>query len=139
MRTVAKKVSWGAPLREHSEHSDSSGGVHVYGRGADKPVDKEKKQKRSENKKHSKASSERTSNDILDSVEIVQRKDKGKAMPGGRGGKGISSSRGRGGLHFYQTKQAKRFLIVVSLIVLFCCDFMINVNVAEILLCPLNH
>ena len=97
MRTVPKKVSWAAPLREHSEHSDSSGGVHVYGRGADKPVDKEKKQKRSENKKHSKASSERTSNDILDSVEIVQRKDKGKAMPGGRGGKGRSSSRGRGG------------------------------------------
>ena len=97
MRTVAKKVSWGAPLREHSEHSDSSGGVHVYGRGADKPVDKKKKQKRSENKKYGKASSERTNNDILDSVDIVQRKDKGKAMPGGRGGKGRSSSRGRGG------------------------------------------
>ena len=48
MQQVARKVSLGAPNREKSEGSVSSAGVNVYGRGADKSVDKKKKQNKSE-------------------------------------------------------------------------------------------
>ena len=34
MSAHAKRVSWGAPERENSESSQSSGGVLVHGRGA---------------------------------------------------------------------------------------------------------
>ena len=33
---TAKKMIWGPPSRQCSESSESSGGVNVYGRGADK-------------------------------------------------------------------------------------------------------
>ena len=55
MSAHAKRVSWGAPERENSESSQSSGGVLVHGRGAEKEVSKEKKIKKASNKKRAKA------------------------------------------------------------------------------------
>ena len=54
MQKVARKVSWGAPNRESSAGSVSSAGVNVYGRGAEKSVDKGKKKNKSDDKKQDK-------------------------------------------------------------------------------------
>ena len=42
---TAKKMRWGSPSRQSSESSESSGGVNVYGRGADKSTTRKKKSK----------------------------------------------------------------------------------------------
>ena len=62
----AKKVSWGAPSISDSEDSFSSGGVHVYGRGAEKVKSKERKEKESKKKKHFKQSSNKSQVDIIE-------------------------------------------------------------------------
>ena len=59
MSAHAKRVSWGAPERENSESTQSSGGVLVHGRGAEKEVSKEKKIKEASNKKRAKESADR--------------------------------------------------------------------------------
>ena len=106
MKKTAQKVSWGAPSR-NSDDSMSSGGVHVYGRAAEKRENKEKKKKRLENRKKCQESMNRTSVDILgDSVNGISpennnlggTRSKGKAKRGGKGGKGGKGARGgRGG------------------------------------------
>jgi hypothetical protein len=62
----ARRVSWAAPDRESSESDMSSGGVNVYGRGAEKTISKEKKKKKLEKKKRSKDAAKKTSVDILE-------------------------------------------------------------------------
>lgn len=44
---TAKKMRWGPPSRQSSESSESSGGVNVYGRGADKSTTRKKKSRNS--------------------------------------------------------------------------------------------
>ena len=100
MSAHAKRVSWGAPERENSESSQSSGGVLVHGRGAQKEVSTEKKTKRTSNKKRAKDSTAKTKNDILGVAG--SSKDPGVAGPSGviRGkgnGRGRGRGRGRGG------------------------------------------
>ena len=84
MKKTARRVSWGAPSFEHSDDSFSSGGVHVYGRGAEKSIDSRKKAKRSKDKIRCKESMERTSSDLLRTVRSQQKRSRGK----GRGGRG---------------------------------------------------
>ena len=72
MAKYARKVSFGAPSRETSA-SESSGGVHVYGRGAEKVVDKRKKAKKVAMKKRSKASAKKTETDVLDNFQLLNR------------------------------------------------------------------
>ena len=87
MRDHAKKVSWGAPDRQQSVSSAaSSGGVNVFGRGAEKRISQQKKTRKVEKKKASKEASKRTATDILDS---------GESVPDGFHTMGESSSRGR--------------------------------------------
>ena len=102
MEQHAKSVSWGIPARNHSKDSDSSAGVKVYGRAAEKTVSAEKKKKRSSKKKHAKTSLSRTRTDILDSPEFsIKRPDpSGSTGNGGKGrgkGRGGRGGRGRGG------------------------------------------
>ena len=85
---LAQRVSWGAPNRENSENYESSGGVRVYGRGAEKSMSKEKKKKRADCKKRGKASSSRTRTDVLDSVELGQKSKKDTTAKKGKGKKG---------------------------------------------------
>ena len=40
---TAKKMRWGPPSRQSSESSESSGGVNVYGMGADKSTTRKKR------------------------------------------------------------------------------------------------
>ena len=84
MKKTARRVSWGAPSFEHSDDSFSSGGVHVYGRGAEKSIDSRKKAKQSKDKIRCKESMERTSADLLRTVRSQQKRSRGK----GRGGRG---------------------------------------------------
>ena len=56
MNKVAKKVSWGAPLQESDVSDDSSNGVNIYARAAEKEVSKEKKKKKADKKKCAKES-----------------------------------------------------------------------------------
>ena len=77
MKDVAKPVRWGAPSRNSSMSSDSSGGVCVFGRAAEKITTAEKKQKRMESQKRSKESHARTRLDLLDAW-----RDKKKSMKG---------------------------------------------------------
>ena len=66
MGQSARKVSWGAPMRENSGSSSSSGGVNIFGRAAEKEVSAEKKKKKADKKKRSKEASAKTTVDILD-------------------------------------------------------------------------
>ena len=101
MKEVAKKVSFGAPLR-NSESSDSSHGVITYGRGAEKEVSMEKKKKKSDKNKSAKEASRKTATDILATEELasgtIGRVEAGGSKQGkGRGtGKGRTPTRGRG-------------------------------------------
>jgi hypothetical protein len=90
---TAKKVSWGAPAREGSEESDSSGGVNVYGRGAGKSKSAEKKKKKSEKRKHFKQSSKKSQVDILDKDGF---NGADHAAQGGSGVQGQPKGKGRG-------------------------------------------
>jgi hypothetical protein len=84
MGQSARKVSWGAPNRENSGSSLSSGGVNIFGRAAEKVVSIEKK--KSDKKKRSKEVSTKTNVDILDDL----------LHSSGRGGsRGTSRGRGR--------------------------------------------
>ena len=96
MKKVAKKVSWGAPDHDGSESPGSSGGVIVYGRGAEKSVDKSKKKRKADIKKRSKESNKRTSTDVLESFEPVQKKKKPQAKTVGRSGVGKGRGKRRG-------------------------------------------
>ena len=108
MQQHAKSVSWGTPARNNSDDSDSSAGVRVFGRAAEKSVSAEKKKKRAAKKKHAKTSLRRTRTDILDSPEFSINRpdpsgsrgnDRGKGRSGrgrGKGGRG-KSGRGKGG------------------------------------------
>ena len=106
MQNSAKKVSWGAPRRENSPTSDnSSAGVNVYGRGAEKTMSKEKKKKKTEKKKRSKEAADRSVTDLLNTAEFqfqkagtskgTGQKGRGRGRGQARGGRG-SSGRGRG-------------------------------------------
>ena len=91
MGQSARKVSWGAPNRENSGSSLSSGGVNIFGRAAEKVVSIEKKKKKSDKKKRSKEASTKTNVDILD--DLLHSSGRG----GSRGtSRGRGSSRGRG-------------------------------------------
>ena len=92
MSKVAKSVSWGAPLHESHVSDDSSNGVNIYARAAEKEVSKEKK--KADKKKRAKASSTRTATDILANVETGAAKDSAPRASGS----GTSRGRGRGRL-----------------------------------------
>lgn len=103
MSAHAKRVSWGAPERENSESSQSSGGVLVHGRGAEKEVSKEKRIKKASNKKRAKESAAKTKNDILDDAGLngdpglSGQRGTTRGRGNGRGrGRGTSKGRGRG-------------------------------------------
>ena len=78
--------------RESSCSSESSGGVKVYGRGAEKPPNKEKKKRKAALKKRGKESAKRTATDLLDSFELVVEKGAG---PSNR--TGVGKGQGKGG------------------------------------------
>ena len=103
----ARRVSWAAPDRESSESDMSSGGVNVYGRGAEKTISKEKKKKKLEKKKRSKDAAKKTSVDILENQkdgeasELVVGNKKKVAKPkkgagGGGSGAGKTAKRSVG-------------------------------------------
>ena len=93
MGQSARKVSWGAPMREHSGSSSSSGGVNIFGRAAEKEVSAEKKKKKADKKKRSKEASAKTTVDILDAS--LHR----SGCLGSSGTiRGRGSKRGRGGI-----------------------------------------
>jgi hypothetical protein len=91
----AKKVVWGAPQRESSQSSSSSGGVNVYGRAAQKTLSKEKKQKKKQKKKDAKDASAKARVDILD--EPGPSKPSKKATRGGASKGGASKGAGSKG------------------------------------------
>ena len=95
MRKVAKVVSWGAPDKESSESSGSSGGVIVYGRSAEKSVDKRKKKKKADMKKRSKESNKKTSVDVLDSLKPPQKKKRPASKTKSAARKDRGTKRGR--------------------------------------------
>ena len=78
--------------RESSCSSESSGGVKVYGRGAEKPPNKEKKKRKAALKKRGKESAKRTATDLLDSFKLVVEKGAG---PSNR--TGVGKGQGKGG------------------------------------------
>jgi len=108
MQKHAKSVSWGTPARNNSEDSDSSAGVRVYGRAAEKTLSAEKRKKNALKKNHAKTSLNRTRTDILDSPEfsikrpvssesILKTRGRGRGKGGrGKGGRG-KCGRGKGG------------------------------------------
>ena len=96
-----KKVVFGFPQRDVSEEeSDSSGGVNVYGRAAQRTISREKKAKKDARKKHAKDSASKTRVDILEKFKEnagqASRGKGGKGVRGGKGGKGGKGGRGRG-------------------------------------------
>ena len=94
MGRTAKKVSFGAPIPDESEESFSSAGVVVYGRGAEKTISQEKKEKKREKKKHMKDSSAKTRLDILENDGFIAM-ERGLGRGRGRGKVG-ARDRGRG-------------------------------------------
>ena len=102
MGRTAKKVSFGAPIPDESEDSFSSAGVVVYGRGAEKTISQEKKEKKREKKKHMKDSSAKTRLDILENdgfmtMETGLGRGRGRGKVGARGrGRGRGRSEGQG-------------------------------------------
>ena len=102
MGRTAKKVSFGAPIPDESEDSFSSAGVVVYGRGAEKTISQEKKEKKREKKKHMKDSSAKTRLDILENDGFIAMerglgRGRGRGKVGARGrGRGRGRSEGQG-------------------------------------------
>ena len=98
---TAKKVRWGAPGREESDSSDSSGGVLQYGRGAEKKKSEESKKKKEKKKKHFKEMAEKSRVDILDGDDFEPSSSSGVNRGGKGSGKGTrgkttSSSKSKG-------------------------------------------
>ena len=96
----AKKVSFGAPVRNNSDDSFSSAGVVVYGRGANKTTSKEKNDKKKEKKKQMKEAANRSKSDLLETdafITPVTSRDRGRGRGRAKGrGRGRGRDRGRG-------------------------------------------
>ena len=89
MAVIARKVAWGAPEREQSCSSSSSGGVQIYRTGAEKVTSVQKKKKRSDERKCSKEASAISKIDILDAqsnpLQSVMKKRDSRGAGRGRG------------------------------------------------------
>lgn len=96
----AKKVSFGAPVRNNSDDSFSSAGVVVYGRGANKTTSKEKNDKKKKKKKQMKEAANRSKSDLLETdafITPVTSRDRGRGRGRAKGrGRGRGRDRGRG-------------------------------------------